>query len=136
MSDWYDKQAEAAAEGARGPQFGFTNPNEARKKKMRVSQDTFIIFRPWQGCHRCKKAVEDGAVVLPDDSDLTCPHTRHREYVALMNRLRNADRQGPNRLGYDEFNNDRGERYAAVTWEEAEETPNEAEARARGIPRL
>lgn len=136
MSDWYDKQVEANAEGSRGPRLGFTDPNENRKRKLRVSQDTFLIFRPWQGCRRCQKMVEDGELLLPENSDLTCRHTRHTEYVSLMNKLRNAERNGPVRLSYDEFNNDRGERYAAVAWEEPEEGPNEAEARARGVPRL
>ena len=136
MSDWYDKQVEAAGEGSRGPRLGFTDPAEARRRKMKVSQDTFLIFRPWQMCRRCQKQVEDGELLLPEDSDLTCRHTRHAEYLALVNKLRNADRNGAARLSYDEFNNDRGERYAAVTWEEVEEGPNEAEAKARGVPRL
>ena len=136
MSDWYDKQVDAAGDPSRGPRLGYTDPAETRKKRMRVAQDTFLIFRPWQMCGRCQKMVEAGELVLPDDSDLTCRHTRHSEYIALINRLRNAERGGAMRLSYDEFNNDRGERYAAVAWEEPEDGPNEAEARARGVPRL
>jgi len=136
VSDWYEKQLEANAEGMRGPRPGFADPAENRKKKLKVQQDTFLIFRPWQGCQRCKKLVEDGEIVLPDESDITCRHTRHREYVTLLNKLRNATRGEAFRLAYDEFNNERGERYAAVTWEEPEDGPNEAEARPRGVPRL
>lgn len=136
MSDWYDKQVAANEEGQRGPRPGFADPTETRRKKMKVLHDTFLLFRPWQSCRRCQKMVEDSEVLLPEDSDLVCRHTRLTAYLALMNKIRNADRNGPTRLAYDEFNNERGERYAAVTWEEPEDGPNEAETRARGVPRL
>ena len=136
MSDWIDKQAEDRAEGLRGPRPGYTDPRDGRRRRTRVSQDTFIVFRPWQGCNRCQKLVNEGSLELPEDGDHVCPHTRHRDYLHLMNQLRNPGPHGPVKLSYDEFTNERGERYAAVAWEVTEDVQNDGPARNPGVPRM
>lgn len=136
MEDWMDRQRAATEDTQRGPRPGFTEPAEERKPRLKVFHETYSVFRPWGGCNRCKDAIKEQPELLPDAGDYVCPHTRHDEYVALMNRIRNAGNAGPWKLGAREFSNDRGEIYVTIAWEEPEEPQNEARARPRGVPRL
>jgi len=136
MEDWMERQRAAREEAQRGPRSGFAEPAEERPRRMKVFHETYSIFRPWQGCQRCKKAIEENDTLVPEEGDYVCPHTRHAEYITLMNRLRNADNAGPWKLQAREFSNDRGEIFVTIAWEEPEEAQNEARARPRGVPRL
>lgn len=56
--------------------------------------DVFTIHRPWEGCPTCGRLYrpqkdEEGnwsppERMLPNDSDVVCPHTRRAEYLAIM----------------------------------------------------
>lgn len=136
MEDWMDRQRTDREEAQRGPRTGFAEPAEERPRRLKVFHETYSVFRPWQSCKRCQKAIEENAELLPEHGDYVCPHTRHDEYVALMNRIRNAGNAGPWKLGAREFSNDRGEIYVTIAWEEPEAAPAETKARPRGVPRL
>lgn len=136
MEDWMDRQRDTRDDAPRGPRSGYAEPDEERLRRVTVAHETYVIFRPWQGCGRCQKAVEENGELLPDEGEYVCPHTRHAEYIRLVNRLRNAGPHGPMKLSAREFSNERGELYVTIAWEEPEGAPNEAAARPRGMPRL
>jgi len=115
---------------------GFTEPSEEQPRRLRVAHETYSIFRPWQGCSRCKDMLKDQPELLPELGDFVCPHTRHTEYITLINRLRNAGAAGPWKLQAREFSNERGEIYVTIAWEEPEGPISETKARPKGVPRL
>jgi len=45
----------------------------------------FVIYRPWDNCARCTSDLASGGTTLPDDGDLTCPHTSVLEYQKVVN---------------------------------------------------
>lgn len=51
--------------------------------------DVYLIYRPWGSCGRCKDKLDNGTVELPDDGDISCPHTRRSEYLATMKKILN-----------------------------------------------
>lgn len=132
-----DRQQVSREEAQRGPRPGFTEPVEDQPRRLRVFHETYSVFRPWGGCLRCKEALKEKPELLPEAGDYVCPHTRHSEYIALINRLRNAGPSGPWKLQAREFSNDRGEIYVTIAWEEPETAgQSETKARPRGVPRL
>jgi len=136
MEDWMNRQRSDREEAQRGPRTGFSEPAEERPRRMKVYHETYSVFRPWGGCSRCKKALEENPDLLPATGDYVCLHTRHSEYIELINRLRNAGSGGPCTLQSREFSNDRGEIYVTIAWEEPEGGQTETKARPRGVPRL
>lgn len=46
--------------------------------------EVYTIYRPWNECPRCWDAYKEKAMVLPENSDVVCPHTRMGEYKAQM----------------------------------------------------
>ena len=52
--------------------------------RFRFDHGVYVVWRPWEGCGRCRAALEKGELTLPDRGDHVCPHTRHREYLALL----------------------------------------------------
>jgi hypothetical protein len=136
MEDWMNPQQANREETIRGPRIGFSEPAEERPRRMKVFHETYSVFRPWSSCSRCKDAIRERPELLPEQGDYVCPHTRHNEYIELINRLRNAGDAGPWKLHAREFSNDRGEIYVTIAWEEPEVTQNEARIRSRGVPRL
>lgn len=46
----------------------------------------FLIYRPWNACPRCSDDLATQKVSLPDDGDITCPHTSLREYKETKDR--------------------------------------------------
>ena len=51
--------------------------------------DVFLIHRPWHNCGRCQEDVQARKVELPDDGDITCPHTRRKNYLEVMQKILN-----------------------------------------------
>jgi len=136
MEDWMERQRSSREDMPRGPRTGFTEPAEERAREVVVHHETYVIFRPWQSCGRCQKATKENPDLLPEEGEYVCPHTRHGEYIRLVNRLRNAKANGPMKLSAREFSNERGELYVTIAWEEPEAETNTAKARALSVPRL
>lgn len=42
--------------------------------------EVFLLWRPWEKCKRCLTNIDDGDIVLPEESDYTCPHTHKVAY--------------------------------------------------------
>ncbi len=51
--------------------------------------EVFVIYRPWWECERCNTAIATNKVVLPDDSDIVCPHTRRTQYLDIKHKMLN-----------------------------------------------
>lgn len=51
--------------------------------------DVFLIHRPWHNCSRCTEDVQSSKVELPEDGDITCPHTRKKNYLQTMQKILN-----------------------------------------------
>lgn len=84
------------------PRNQTTNP-----ANLMYHHDTFVVFRPWESCHRCMDAVlgkrvqddedvegsneprrrEPPTEELPAVGDRVCPHTRKHEYEQLVERI-------------------------------------------------
>ena len=48
---------------------------------------TFIIWRPWTSCERCKQLLEDEPHRLPQMSgDHVCPHVQISEFLEIKNK--------------------------------------------------
>jgi hypothetical protein len=48
----------------------------------------FIVYRPWMTCDRCRQAIAQGEVVLPeDDGDLECPHTQVKQFLEVRQQV-------------------------------------------------
>jgi hypothetical protein len=46
--------------------------------------EVFVIWRPWESCHRCRTAYEAGTLTPPENGDCVCPHTRMTQYKELL----------------------------------------------------
>lgn len=46
--------------------------------------EVFVIWRPWESCNRCYVAIKQDKLVLPEDGDYVCPHTRMAAYKELL----------------------------------------------------
>ena len=47
---------------------------------VRQFSKVFLLWRPWEKCKRCLTAIDEQTIILPDESDYTCPHTHQAEY--------------------------------------------------------
>jgi hypothetical protein len=47
---------------------------------VRQFSEVFLLWRPWEKCKRCLQAIDKDEIVLPEDSDYTCPHTHKAKY--------------------------------------------------------
>lgn len=46
-------------------------------------REYFTVYRPWEQCQRCKDDLAQQMVELPEEGDLTCPHTNKRSLDAI-----------------------------------------------------
>jgi len=52
-----------------------------------IHRKGFVIYRPWDNCSRCTGALASGAVSLPDEGDISCPHTAISEYKRVVDEI-------------------------------------------------
>jgi hypothetical protein len=52
---------------------------------FKVFRRVFLIHRPWESCDRCRDAIANGVVALPDVGDYECPHTALKDYQLIVN---------------------------------------------------
>jgi hypothetical protein len=79
---------------------GFPFPQEGRTKVIDTSEDgipgvaafdfkvhrkVFTIFRPWDSCARCGRAMAAGEEEPPATGDYECPHVLVEEYETVVN---------------------------------------------------
>lgn len=56
--------------------------------RMNCHTRTFTLWRPFEGCKRCKNAIEKGYLILPEDEgDYTCKHVQRKEYEEIINKI-------------------------------------------------
>ena len=80
---------------------------------MHQHTKVFTLWRPWEECRRCWKAVENGDVELPEEGDYSCPHVQAAEYKTVID----ACLKGDSVLTTKEmFNLPNGSRCAHVEW--------------------
>ena len=52
-------------------------PKPSIPMMMETFCETYVIWRPWETCKRCLRAIEQDEDILPhDEGDYTCPHTQ------------------------------------------------------------
>lgn len=51
--------------------------------------EIYLIHRPWHNCGRCTDDIQGNKVELPEDGDITCPHTRKKNYLQTMQKILN-----------------------------------------------
>lgn len=51
--------------------------------------DVFLIHRPWHNCPRCQEDIQSRKVELPEDDDISCPHTRKKAYLQTIQKILN-----------------------------------------------
>jgi hypothetical protein len=51
----------------------------------------FVLWRPWEKCARCLKAIDNDPSILPEYSDYSCPHTQQVAYKELIDRGLSGD---------------------------------------------
>lgn len=56
--------------------------------RMKCFTRTFTLWRPFEQCSRCRKAIENGELLLPEDEgDYTCKHVQNKEYERIINKI-------------------------------------------------
>jgi hypothetical protein len=61
----------------------------ARTGKMTIDLNcvsfskVFTLWRPWQSCDRCRLAIAEEKVTLPEKGEYLCPHVQEDEYKAV-----------------------------------------------------
>jgi hypothetical protein len=46
----------------------------------RIFSEVYVLWKPWEKCKRCLKAIDGENIILPEESDYTCPHTHRATY--------------------------------------------------------
>jgi len=59
----------------------------ARQVRMVSYLRTFVVWRPWSKCDRCKAMIAKDEVELPDVGDYTCPHVQVVDYKEVKDKL-------------------------------------------------
>jgi hypothetical protein len=78
--------------------FG-AQPSPVKGKKKPMGQGVnctghtkvFLLWRPWTACSRCIRDIEHGSILLPDDSDHTCPHVQSEKFEEILNKCLSGD---------------------------------------------
>ncbi len=60
--------------------------NPAVKTHFLSFTKVFVLWRPWEKCTRCIRAIDADPSILPDNSDYTCPHTQEVAYKDIVDR--------------------------------------------------
>jgi hypothetical protein len=55
----------------------------AIKYRYKIHRKVFTIYRPWEGCSRCKDDIANTVVTLPDVGDYECPHITRSDYEKI-----------------------------------------------------
>lgn len=87
-------QGPSSAESAYKLQTELENVGKTKRAPTEYRYEVFTIHRPWEACPTCGRLYrsqkdEEGnwcapERALPEDSDVVCPHTRRKEYLAVM----------------------------------------------------
>lgn len=99
------------------------------KQHYEFFHDVFVIYRPYESCKWCAKAIREGRLQEPEDADYTCPHTRRDAYHALVQRFL---KEGYRRVTYKEETLKNGTIQISVSWV----VPEKKETRRRAPPDL
>ncbi|RKY27690.1 MAG: hypothetical protein DRP83_01905 [Planctomycetota bacterium] len=57
-----------------------------RKVRMVSFTKTFILWRPWEKCDRCKAMLAEERIKLPEVGDWTCPHVQVVDYKEVKDK--------------------------------------------------
>ncbi len=79
--------------------MGPNETNGAVQLAYRSFSKVFILWRPWQNCERCRKAiaaatdetVEEEGVELPTVGEYTCPHTQETDFKVIRDKILRGD---------------------------------------------
>ena len=63
----------------------------ARQVRLVSFTKTFILWRPWEKCDRCRRLLGEGTIELPDLGDWTCPHVQALEYKEVKDKTLRGD---------------------------------------------
>ena len=66
------------------PATGYTNHQSTMRREV------FLIYRPYNDCHRCMTLIKGGGMNLPEKGDYVCPHTRLAQYEEVLNGVLNG----------------------------------------------
>jgi hypothetical protein len=58
----------------------------SRKVRMVSFTKTFVLWRPWEKCDRCKGMLHREEITLPEVGDWTCPHVQVVDYKDVKDR--------------------------------------------------
>lgn len=63
----------------------------SRQVRLVSFTKTFVLWRPWEKCDRCKRRLADGDITLPDVGDWTCPHVQVVDYKDTKDKTLRGD---------------------------------------------
>lgn len=63
----------------------------SRQVRMVSFTRTFVLWRPWAKCQRCKAMLDDEVITLPEVGDWTCPHVQVVDYKEIKDKALRGD---------------------------------------------
>jgi len=93
------------------------NLQPGRKVRMVSYLRTFVVWRPWSKCDRCKASIAKDEISLPDVGDYTCPHVQLVEYKEVKDRTLSGEALRENE---EHFQLHDGTRCVEISWLETD----------------